>query len=177
MGDDIVDLNINTMDAPNCWYLSNNTKFNPETWFTEKSANWGGSIEGVEPEKGFRVTMLAALRLLYYLGFQEIYLLGCDWEMNADMEYEPYAWEENRSKDLRIKNNNMYKWMEEGLKKLQSGFDKAGFKIYNCNPNSKLDLYPHMPYKQAVHRSTIPEVDNTRGWYDTNSSNYPKDKV
>ena len=174
-GDDITDLKINTMDAPNCWFLSNNTTFNPETWFTEKSANWGGPIKGVEPEGGFRVTMFGALRLLYYLGFQEVYLLGCDWEMNPNMEYEPYAWEEDRSKDIRVKNNNMYKWMEGGLKLLQPGFDEANFQIYNCNPHSKLSLFPHVSYEDAIERSTFPEIRGTRGWYESNSSNYPKE--
>ena len=173
VGDEIKDLRFNTTEAPNCWYVSNNTKFDPETWFTENSVNWGGKIEG-ETEKGYKVTMFGALRLLYYLGFQEVYLLGCDWEM--PMEEEAYAWEENRSLKYREMNNKMYGWMTSALKQLQPGFDKAGFKIYNCNPHSKLELYPYMSYEQAVRRSTIPEVENTRGWYESNSSNYPKEK-
>jgi|6_EtaG_2_1085325.scaffolds.fasta_scaffold12671_2 hypothetical protein len=173
VGNEIRDLGFNTTQAPNCWYLSNNTKFNPETWFTENSVNWGGEIEE-EPKKKYKVSMFAALRLLYYLGFQEVYLLGCDWEM--PIEGEAYAWEENRTSKSRRRNNKMYKWMESGLKRLQSGFDKAGFKIYNCNPHSKLELYPHLSYEDAVQRSTIPEVENTRGWYAKDSSNYSREK-
>jgi len=154
------------LDMPNCWMLSNNTTFNPDTWFTEKSANWGGPIEGVEPEGGFRVTMFGALRTLYYLGFQEVYLLGCDWEMPTDMSKEAYAWEENRAQSVREKNNDMYRWLEGGLKKLLPGFERANFQIYNCNRNSKLSLFPFIQYEDAIERCSIPTPTNTRGWYD-----------
>jgi hypothetical protein len=154
------------VDAPNCWFLSNKTDFNEDTWFTEKHANWGGAVAGLNPEKGFRVSMLGALRTLYYLGFQEVYLLGCDWEMPLNMDKEAYAWEENREQQVRDKNNGMYSWIEQVLKKLQPGFERANFQIFNCNRRSKLSLFPFIDYSEAIERCSLPELENTRGWYD-----------
>mgnify|MGYP003134865004 CR=1 FL=1 len=175
VGGKISDTGHSTMKAPNCWYLSNNEKFDPKTWFSEASVNWGGPVKGVIPENGFRVTLLGALRMLYYLGFQEVYLLGCDWEMA--LEGEAYAWEEDKTLEKRKSNNEMYDWTSKVLGQLDEGFKKSGFQIFNCNPHSKLDLYPHISYEEAISRSTIPDINDTRGWYETDSSNYPKDKV
>ena len=152
-------------DAPNCWFLSNNANFNVDTWLSEESANWGGKVEGLKPEGGFRVTMIGALRTLYYLGFQEVYLLGCDFEMPMDMDKEAYAFEEHRAKNVRDKNNDMYRWIQEVFEKLKPSFARSGFQIYNCNPNSKLKSFPFMDYREALQRSVIPEFDDTRGWY------------
>lgn len=165
VGDVIVDKGIDTTELPNCWYLSNTTTFDLDTWFTERNCNWGGKVEGLKPEGGFRVTMIGALRLLYYLGFQEVYLTGCDWEMPTDMNKEAYAWEEDRAKVVREKNNDMYNWIENVFKKLQPGFDEANFRIYNCNKDSKLRLFPFIEYEEAIERCTVPDMKGTRGWY------------
>jgi hypothetical protein len=164
VGDHIVSSGKTPCDVPNCWFVSNSADFNPSTWFTESYVNWGGAVSGLIPEGGFRVTMIGALRILYYLGFQEVYLLGCDWEMPK--EGEAYAWEENRAPVVREKNNDMYRWISEVLQKLQPGFEEANFQIYNCNRNSKLTLFPFIQYEDAIERCMLPELESTRGWYD-----------
>lgn len=166
VGDELVPSGLKPIDAPNCWFLSNKAEFNVDTWFTEKHVNWGGSIKGLDPEGGFRVTMVGALRTLYYLGFQEVYLLGCDWEMPMDMDKEAYAWGENRAKIVREKNNYMYTWLEGVFRKLQPGFDKANFQIFNCNKHSKLTLFPFIDYSDAIEKCSLPSLEDTRGWYD-----------
>ena len=165
VGDVIVDKGVDTTELPNCWYLSNTTTFDLDTWFTERNCNWGGEVKGLKPEGGFRITMIGALRMLYYLGFQEVYLTGCDWEMPTDMTTEAYAWEEDRAKVVREKNNEMYGWVEGVLKQLQPGFDKANFRVFNCNKDSKLKHYPFIEYEDAIERCTIPDMKDTRGWY------------
>lgn len=166
VGGELEPSDLNPTDAPNCWFLSNTATFDENTWFTEKHANWGGAVEGLKPEGGFRVSMIGALRTLYYLGFQEVYLLGCDWEMPLNMGKEAYAWEENRAQQVREKNNDMYNWIEGVLKKLQPGFEKANFQVYNCNKHSKLSLFPFIEYEDAIERCVFPELEETRGWYD-----------
>jgi hypothetical protein len=163
VGDELVKTEQTPLDMPNCWFLSNTATFNEDTWFTEKDANWGGAVKGLEPGGGFRVTMFGALRTLYYLGFQEIYLIGCDWEMS--LEGNAYAWEEDKDGEVKERNNNMYSWMEQVFKKLQPGFDRANFQIYNCNRNSKLSLFPFIEYEEAIERCTLPDVVDTKGWY------------
>ena len=81
------------------------------------------------------------------------------------MNKEAYAWEENRGQTVRKKNNAMYNWIEGVFKKLQPGFDKANFQVYNCNRNSKLSLFPFIQYEDAIERCSL-SLDNTRGWYD-----------
>ena len=139
--DKIVDLGITPIEMPNTWFVSNTTEFNLDNWFTERHCNWGGKVKGLLPEGGFKITMIGALRMLYYLGFQEVYLLGCDWEMPLDMEKESYAWEEDRAETVRQKNNNMYDWIDRVLRQLKPGFDSANFQVYNCNKNNFIPLY------------------------------------
>jgi len=168
--EELVDAKVGPLDVPNCWYVSNNTKLDLDNWLTEASCNWGGTLPG--ERRGFRSTFLGALRLLYYLGFQEVYLLGVDWEMPTDMEKEAYAFEENRAPKVRETNNKMFAWMSRILEILRPQFDKSGFKIFNCNPNSKLTIYPFVPFERAVENCTTPELEGTRTWYDGNSPNY-----
>tara|TARA_R100000458_G_scaffold16324_1_gene13981 strand:+ start:7083 stop:8141 length:1059 start_codon:yes stop_codon:yes gene_type:complete len=165
VGDEITKTEESPLDVPNCWFLSNTTDFKLDSWFSEKDVNWGGSVEGLAPENGYRVTMFGALRTLYYLGFQEVYLLGCDWAMSNDENDNPYAWEEAKDVGVRRTNNHMYNWIEEVFKKLQPGFDRANFQIYNCNKKSKLSQFPFISYEEAIERCSLPEVVDTEGWY------------
>tara|TARA_R100000458_G_C8272939_1_gene247771 strand:- start:1967 stop:3004 length:1038 start_codon:yes stop_codon:yes gene_type:complete len=160
---ELEETDLTPVDAPNCWFLSNNVDFDEDNWHSENSVNWGGSVEGLKPESGYRVTILGALRTLYYLGFQEVYLLGCDWSMDSK---EAYAWDEPRNEEFKKLNTEMYPWIEKVLEKLQPGFEESGFRIYNCNPQSKLKLYPYLPYEEAINRATIPDMIDTSGWYD-----------
>ena len=38
--------------------------------------------------------------------------------------------------------------------KLKPHFDAYGFKVFNCNPNSRLTVFPHLSYDEAIKRST-----------------------
>ena len=70
----------------------------------------------------------------------------------------------------------MYDWIDRVLRQLKPGFDSANFQVYNCNKNTKLTLFPYMSFEDAIERSTIPDLETTRGWYNTNSSNHKGDK-
>tara|TARA_R100000655_G_C2980006_1_gene191646 strand:- start:273 stop:1283 length:1011 start_codon:yes stop_codon:yes gene_type:complete len=160
VGGQIVDIGKTSKDVPNCWYVSNNTTFDADKWFTEPTLNWGGRIPSLDGT-GYRATMIGALRMLHYLGFKDVYLIGCDWNMDSNA----YAWEENRT-NLEINSNNrMYEWMEKVLTLLEPGFKESDFNIYNCTPHSKLSLYPHVPYEKAIASCTISDMENLRGWY------------
>jgi hypothetical protein len=47
---------------------------------------------------------------------------------------------------------------------LKPYFDAEGFEVYNCNPESKLELFPYVSYEDAVYRATMDlgNVDDER---------------
>ena len=167
---DFFDAGISPMEIPNCWFVSNNVEVDIDNWLTEESVNWGGELEGSN-ETRFRSTFLGAIRLLYYLGFQEVYLLGADWNMSTDEGVPGYAFDEHRDARHRNGNNRMYAWTTEFLRRLQPQFKETGFRIFNCNPDSHLELFPYMSFESAVTHAATPEIEQTRGWYGGESPN------
>ena len=58
---------------------------------------------------------------------------------------QPYAFpQEKKARNNRYQNENAY------LKELKPIFDNAGFEIFNCNPESKCDVFQYMPFNDAV---------------------------
>jgi hypothetical protein len=60
-----------------------NEIFNASRFLYENTINWGEH----KAAKGRRSVMLPALRILFLLGFRNVYLLGIDWEMNIQKSY------------------------------------------------------------------------------------------
>ena len=175
-------------DCPNVVGYRRNEKFMAKRYLHEDTINWGnhenlcfcGKGErkergeacpacGKKDQFGSRSVFLAALRVLFLLGFREVYLLGVDFEMS---DTKKYHFDEGRTPHA-IKNNTstyskLIKWMEE----LQPYFLAENFKVYNCNPDSKLRAFPFVNYKDAVDKvaRAMGDTDNekTAGLY----SNY-----
>jgi hypothetical protein len=90
--------NIRVGDCPNMIFFKRNEKFVAEQFLNEDTFNWGNHSD----LGGGRSVMLVAIRLLYYLGFRKVYLLGCDFDMS---EQRKYHFEQDRS-EASIKGNN-----------------------------------------------------------------------
>lgn len=109
--------------------------------------------------------MLAAFRLLYYLGFKTIVLVGADFKMAPDRKY---AFPQERDR-LSIKgNNNTYRDLNIRFKYIKPQLDAAGVKVFNTCPDSGLEAFEHIPYDQAVQRVASrfdPTKINPDGWY------------
>jgi hypothetical protein len=141
-------LNKNVRECPNVIYYRRNEKFEPSRWLWEYTFNWGDHSKW----GGGRSVMLAALKILFVQGFRNVYLLGCD--LNMD-ENHKYHFDEERDKGAQRGNMSTYKKMiEQYYPQLKPHFDDFGFNVYNCNPDSRLKVFPYVSFEDAVERAT-----------------------
>lgn len=151
-------------DCPNVNYFKRNEKFQPEQFLTENTINWGNS----EANGGGRSVMLAALKLLYYLGIRKVFLLGCDFSMS---EKDKYHFDQDRTKDAIRGNNSTYEKLIKRFEILKPIFDESGLEIFNCNHDSNLKVFPYISFQDAFNSATekMPKnwkEENSRGLYE-----------
>jgi len=147
-------------ECPNCVFFHRNEKFEASRWLFEDKINWGNSGQ----YGGGRSVMLPAVRILFLLGFRRIYLLGADFTMSEDYTYH---FDERREKGAVNCNKKTYKIMNtEYYPKLQPYFKEEGLEVYNCNPDSGLTCFPHMPFSEAMEEVTgkLGKVEDERTW-------------
>ena len=144
-----------------------NRCFRATHWLSEDSINCGDTQidDDVDEPSGTRSVMLAALRLLHYLGVRKVFLLGCDFRMSYSGEN--YAFEQFRTRRSVRGNNYKYRVLTERLKELKPHFDTAGFEVLNCTPNSGLTVFPFVEFDEAVRiaKQVIPDQILTKGMY------------
>lgn len=145
-------------DCPNVIFHRRHSKFEAENWLAEDKICWG------IPQKtgGSRSTMLAALHILWFLGFKKVYLLGVDFEMSEDNKY---WFDEERSQGAINNNNNLFRNVTGYLEQLKPYFDRVGFEVYNCNPDSKLKVFPYVSFDDAISAYDIGLTESTNGMY------------
>ena len=134
-------------DCPNVVGYRRNEKFHAPRWLHEETINWGNNAK----YGGGRSVMLAAMRILFLLGFRRVYLLGVDFEMTPEKKY--HFPEERHSGAIRG-NMSTYAKLQRWFTELQPYFLKEGFIVKNCNPASKLTAFPFMPYEEALAEAT-----------------------
>lgn len=144
-----------------------NTTFTPETWLSEPSINRGNSAKSAKANSHPHCinTMFTAVKTAYALGFRIVYLLGCDFRMTAA---QPYAFQQKKEQGGVNGNNFSYEKMNVMFGLLLPYFEKAGFHVYNCNPDSSLTVFDHVPYGEAIEAATshVPQDPlDTEGWY------------
>jgi hypothetical protein len=131
-------------DCPNVLYYKRNEHFKADQFLWEDTFNWGNH----KKHGGGRSIMLVAIRMLYYLGFRTINLLGVDFEMKDGQAN--YSFDQHRHKSSINGNNSTYQLLVKRFTALMPYFEQEGLKIFNCNPDSALKVFPHKPYEQAV---------------------------
>ncbi len=156
------DVNTLVGDCPNVFYYRRNEVVNTSQYLHEDTVNWGNHSN----IGGGRSVFLAAIRLLYLFGFKNVYLLGVDFNMN---EKSKYHFPQDRA-DGSIRNNmNTYSSMNKWFTEMNKEFKALGYNVYNCNPDSKLTAFEHVPFDSAIAAATknFPEVDKekTDGMY------------
>lgn len=132
-------------DCPNMVYYRRNEKFCADRFLWEDTLNWGDC----EKFGGARSVMLPTMRILFLLGFRKVYLIGIDFKMS---ETQKYAFDQERSKEAINNNNKTYAQLIQRYKELKGHFDKAGFNVFNCSPNSVLDVFPRADFEEIVNR-------------------------
>lgn len=147
---------LSACDCPNTWGFERRAWFQPdETFFTDESASWGNHNAGCNRtglEKTV-CTMLLGIRLLFYMGVRTLYLCGVDLHMNPNADLlNNYAFPEERDRGAIQSNNEQYRIVNKWLCEMQESgiFARFGMEIYNCNENSALEAFPHVPYNLAL---------------------------
>jgi hypothetical protein len=149
-------------DCPNVYYMRRNNNFDPKTFLTEDTINWGNHKEN----GGGRSVFIATIKLLYILGFRRVYLTGVDFSMNGDYKYH---FDEDRHKGAVSCNTGTYRKMISFFTQLIPYFKEANYNIYNCSPGSDLTLFQYMTLEEAVKIETSrlpnPEEERSEGMY------------
>lgn len=138
-------LDIQVWRCPNTWGFSRTTRFDAATFLTTEYAHWGVSGKTVEKDserQGRRriTTMLLGLRLLHYLGCPRVYLLGVDFRRYPD---GAYAFNE-------VTNPGGYRQAAAMLAEVKPVLEAANCKVYNCNGDSDLHVFDHVPFELAL---------------------------
>lgn len=133
-------------DCPNVIGFRRNEKFHAPRWLWEETINWGNHTK----YGGGRSVMLAALRILFIIGFRQVYLLGVDFEMSEEKRYH---FDEQRT-DAAVRGNmSTYAKLQQWFTELQPHFLKAGYVVKNCNLKSRLMAFPQIPFNEALDAS------------------------
>lgn len=148
---------VTTGDCPNVCYFRRSNIFLHEQFLTEGTFGWKSS-------NGKKSTLLIALKLLFYLGVRNVYLLGCDFHMDID---NPYSFESKVDENYVNKNNELYKVLIRDLEKLNPHFIKHNFNVYNCNKDSNLKVFDFIDFEESLKITTskIPISESTEYMY------------
>lgn len=165
-GDDFLPAKVRHM--PNVIGYLRNANYRPEEFVHESTVNWGNSDKSSRRNGGPRClnVMPAVLKIVYSLGFRDVYLLGCDFRMEAEC---PYAFKQTKCEGGVRGNNNAYVILNQWFAELRPRFEAAGMRVFNCNPSSGLTVFEHVEYRRAIEAATagIPqEPIDTDGWYE-----------
>lgn len=159
-------MDIKVGDCPNVVYFKRNEHFQPEQYLWEDCINWGNH----KKYGGGRSVILAALRILFILGFRKVYLLGVDLNMAPNRTYH---FDQARHGSSCRGNGDTYEKLKHWMEQLRPKFDQVGYQVFNCNPDSALKAFEFISYKDALEEvfGHMDHVDlaseRTRNLYDT----------
>lgn len=158
--------NTRLYELPSILTYRRNKDFNAETFLTEPTINWGnlGCNTDSLGNKGGRSVMLAALRILFYIGIRRVFLLGCDFNMQPE---QPYAFDQSKHVGGCVSNNNNYRILDSRFKALRPYFEAKRYFVYNCTEGSSLKAFDYLPLDTAITQSTqhIPQKIDVRNMY------------
>lgn len=151
-------------NCPNVIGYKSNLEFTPSSFLSEDSINWGNDID----RGGGRSVLLAALKVLFCLGFRHVFLVGVDFNMKPD---RPYHFKESCSPDHSSSNQKAYCTLSGMLEALRPVFLAENFNVWNCNPDSNLSVFPFLPLNEAISFAIkdLPEdftMERTEGLYE-----------
>tara|TARA_R100000700_G_scaffold22950_1_gene29770 strand:+ start:15885 stop:16784 length:900 start_codon:yes stop_codon:yes gene_type:complete len=165
--DKFITLETTPKDCPNAYFFNGTlgwTKLleEPSLFFTLGEVNWGSDKKHDPELKNMwcRSSLLPAFRIIEYLGFTKIYLIGCDFKMNTST---PYAFGQMKQKVGG--NNAAYVAQNKMLKALYPEFLARDVHIYNCTKESYLNVFPYFEYEKALEECAHYSREDTEGWY------------
>lgn len=152
---------------PNMYFYCRNYHFNPKTFLREDTVCWGGPGKHVDAVgvKGKRSVFMASLKLLTWMGFSKIYMLGTDFSMTPE---NGYAFGQSRTKAAAKHNNVLYQALVKRMKKLKPELDRVGIEIRVENKDSSLcQVFKHMTFEDMLATSgkECGKHVDPDGWY------------
>ncbi|MEK6261640.1 MAG: hypothetical protein AABP62_23825 [Planctomycetota bacterium] len=144
-------------DMPNVFGYIRSFEFKTDGWLREPTVNYGipqGQCD-MFGLKGIRSVLMAALKLLFFLGVRRVYLLGCDFNMKHGKDN--YAFEQSTEGSYIESNNKAYSTLNARLGHLKASFDEEGFHFFNCIAESGLTAFPHKTFEDAIAEATQPK--------------------
>jgi hypothetical protein len=158
-------IKLRVQECPGTLGFSRRTTFDAKTFLTTPYAHWGRGGKQPEPERPFTClcTMLLGIRLLHYLGCPRVYMLGVDFNMTEEAQYA-FGQKCHARNGRYSKENTM-------LAELKPYFDMEGFKLFNCNPESRCDVFPKVKFDNAFEdcKGGVPEEPfDLADWYSKN---------
>lgn len=148
--------------CPNVFFHRRHSNFIADKWINEDRVVWGTPKDLPEGGHGARSVLVAALHILYFLGFHKVYLVGVDFHMD---EKKKYWFDEDRGRGAIINNRRVFHHVNKHLTDLQPHLLKAGFNVFNTNKDSALKAFPHYSLEKAVEESIIDTSESTKGYY------------
>lgn len=132
-------------NSPNTFGFSRKTVFKAEEFLTTEYAHWGRGGNQPEDDMPFKClcTMLLGFRLLHYLGCPRIYLIGVDFWMEEGQQ--AYAFKQEKAA-----RNGRYRKENEYLRELKPVFESKGLEVFNCNTESKCDVFEKVSFEDAL---------------------------
>jgi len=125
--------------------------------FTEGGVRWFQEDVTKVTSEGGTVTYVA-LQLAYYMGFQEVFLIGVD--HNFVCSGKPNEEQYLKGKDQNHFDESYFQGMDWHLPDLESSemayclaryhYTRSGRKIYDATVGGKLDVFPKIPYEDAI---------------------------
>lgn len=142
--------------------LPTKSRFDENKFLSEDVCTWGNDTNIVDTvgQKGGRSIMLVAFKLMYFLGFKRIYLLGCDFNMQHDKKKSgyglTYAFPQYKHQGGVASNNKCYEILNKRFKVLYPKLKEKGVQVFNCTPNSGLTAFPVMDFEEAIKIASKP---------------------
>lgn len=152
---------------PNVWGYERYLGFDSKTFFDGPKVNWGcnGKEKCSEGYQGSRSTMLVALRMLVWMGFKRIYILGADFHMESNEK--AYAFDQCKYGNGATSNNNTYSALNVRLRALGPGLAERGVKVVNVSEGGNLQAFPRDDFASCVEREarTCGKPVDPSHWY------------
>lgn len=142
------DFKLTPGDAPNVHFFhTTNNEMEMESWLHLPWIPWGTTLWGENVPRQLynkgaaRSSMLIGLRLLWHLGFREVYLLGCDCGPGAIAS--PGLVHDNPAVEYW---NVIFHLLEQ----VKPTFDRFCYRVINCNPASHLRTFEFTKFDDIV---------------------------
>lgn len=133
----------------NIFWFSLSIHYQANTFFSSPDVSWGLPKNARDEDRipGRRSIMLASFKLFYYLGFKRIVLLGCDFNMTPE---QAYCYGRKKGIIACQENNVLYETLQKRFTRLKPYIAQAGIEVFNCNPNSRLTVFPYKSYESCL---------------------------